>query len=157
MGTTATALVGEAVADVADRLDSFHAYHQLAAHWADAVRLRLEGPAAYLIPDQLVLTAQASRAAADRLAARLADLGTAPTADPSLLVERSPLDSFELPKSFSDVGSILTLALDQIRTIIREYGAFLSRFREADPLSYHLVVELLAPEVTRETEIESVL
>lgn len=157
MGTTATAMIGEASPAIVERLDSLHAYHQLAAMWTDAVRLRLEGPAAYLLPDELAVAAEASRAAAGRVADRLGDLGAAPTADPALLVDVSPLTSFELPTTFSDVGAILRMALEQLQTIIRTYGSFLRTFSDADPVSAQLVVDLLGAETQRETQIESVL
>ncbi len=156
MGTTETKFIGDTAA-IVERLDAFHAYHQLAAHWADAVRHRLHGPAAYLLTDELAETATSSRAAAQRLASRMADLGAAPTADPSRLVERSPLANFTLPASFSDVGAILTLALQQVQAVIQEYASFLRCTRDADPLTHHLVLDLLTTEARRETEIESVL
>jgi ferritin-like protein len=79
------------------------------------------------------------------------------TADPGQLVERSALAEFSLPASFSDVGTILRYAVEQVQAIIRDYATFLDQVRGNDELSYQLVLRLLGNEVHREAEIEAAL
>src|SRR6266849_8129200 len=59
-----------AVEDVIDALDSFYCHNVVAALWADAGANRLEGPAIYLLSDEIPEVAEHARAAAARLADR---------------------------------------------------------------------------------------
>lgn len=68
--------------DVIDALDSFYCHNVVAALWADAVANRLEGPAIYLLSDEIPEVAEHARAAAARLADRIGDLGGAVTLIP---------------------------------------------------------------------------
>ena len=68
-----------AVEDVIDALDSFYRHNVVAGPWADAVANRPEGPAIYLLGDEIPQVADHARAAAARLADRISDLGGAKT------------------------------------------------------------------------------
>jgi ferritin-like protein len=145
------------VEEVIRALDSFYCYNLVVMHWAEAVANRLEGPAAFLLGDELAEVAESSHAAAHALADRIGALGGAVTADPGELVERSPLVEFALPGSFSDVSVIIGYALEQVQAVIGTYGGFLELVRGRDELSYQLVLRLLADEVHREADIEAAL
>ncbi len=158
MGTAGINLVRNVeVKEVVRSLDRFYCYNLAVMHWAEALANRLEGPAAFLLGSELEEVAEHSHSAAKALAVRIGDLGGAVTADPGQLVERSSLAEFSLPASFSDVGTILRYAVEQVQVIIRDYGAFLDRVRGNDELSYQLVLRLLRDEVHREADIEAAL
>ncbi len=108
-------------------------------HFSQALGNRLEGHGSFLVSDELEEVAEAALQAAKKLADRIGELGGAVTADPALLVERSPLPEFSLPDSNSEVGVALGHVLERVRIIIGEYGAFLEEVRGRDELSHRLV------------------
>jgi ferritin-like protein len=159
MDTAATALIkGIDIEEIVEALDSFYCYNLVVFHYSRAVENRLEGQAFFLLGDELEEHAAGpSLEAAKKLADRIGELGGVVTADPTLLVERSPLGAFSMPESSSDVGVILGHVLGQIRTIIGAYGAFLERVRGRDEISHRLVLHLLEEQVRLESEIEAAL
>jgi ferritin-like protein len=158
MGTAGNNLVRNVeINDVVRSLDRFYCYNLAVTHWAGALGNRLQGPAAFLLGSELEDVAEHGRTAAKALADRIGDLGGAVTADPGQLVQRSALAEFSLPASFSDVGTILRYAVEQVQAIIRDYATFLDQVRGNDELSYQLVLRLLGDEVHREAEIEAAL
>ena len=158
MGKAGIGLIkGIDIEEIVDRLDSYYCYNLVVMHFSYALHNRSEGQAAYLLGDELEENAEQSLKAARKLADRIGDLGGEVTADPTLFVERSPLEEFSLPASNSEVGIILGFVLERIRMIIGEYAAFLERVRERDEISHLLVLELLKEQVAREAEIEAAL
>jgi hypothetical protein len=77
--------------EVVERLDSFYCYNMVVVHFCHAMVNRLEGQASFLLGDELEEVAEEALGAATRLANRIGELGGMVTADPSLLVEKSPL------------------------------------------------------------------
>jgi ferritin-like protein len=145
------------VADVIDALDGFYCHNVVVALWADAVANRLEGPAIYLLSDEIPEVAQHARAAAARLADRVGDLGGAITADPRQLIDRAPGDDeFTIPDC-SDPRAIITYALQRLTTIIAAYQAFLDKVRGRDDVSFALVVGLLGAETHRRADAVAAL
>jgi ferritin-like protein len=139
------------------RLDGFYCANVIASLWADAVGNRLEGPAIFLLSDELAEVSEHARAAAQRLAERIGDLGGAITADPRQLLDVAPRHSdFELPDC-GDVRSITDAGLRELNFIISAYEEFLVRVRDTDPVSYQLVTGLLARETHRRADIEAAL
>lgn len=146
-----------AVKDVIDALDSFYCHNVVAALWADAVANRLEGPAIYMLSDEIPEVAEHARAAAVRLADRIGDLGGAITADPRQLIDRAPGDNeFTIPDC-SDPRAITTYALQRLNIIIAAYQAFLDKVRGRDDVSFALVVDLLGAEAHRRAEVMAAL
>ena len=97
MRTTGAALVkGIEVEEVVERLDGFYSYNLAVMHFSRALGNRLEGQASFLLGDELEGVVEAVLQAAKKLADRIGELGGAVTADPALLVERSPLSEFSL-------------------------------------------------------------
>ena len=138
-------------------LDGFYCANVVASLWADAVGNRLEGPAIYLLTDELAEVSEHARAAARRLADRIGDLGGAVTADPRQLLDARPGDGdFELPDC-GDIRSITEAGLRELNTIIAAYEEFLVRVRDSDPVSHQLVTGLLAAEAHRRADIEAAL
>ena len=146
-----------AVEDVIDALDSFYCHNVVAALWADAVANRLEGPAIYLLSDEIPEVAEHARAAAARLADRIGDLGGAVTADPRQLIDRAPGgNEFTIPDC-SDPRAITTYALQRLNIIIAAYQAFLDKVRGHDDVSFALIVSLLGAETHRRADVKAAL
>ena len=146
-----------AAEDVIDALDSFYCHNVVAALWADAVANRLEGPAIYLLSDEIPEVAEHARAAAARLADRIGDLGGAITADPRQFNDRAPGDNeFTIPDC-SDPRAITTYALQRLNVIIAAYQAFLDKVRGRDDVSFALVVDLLGAETHRRADVMAAL
>ena len=146
-----------AAEDVIDALDSFYCHNVVAALWADAVANRLEGPAIYLLSDEIPEVAEHARAAAARLADRIGDLGGAVTADPRLLIDRAPGGiEFAIPDS-SDPRAITTYALQRLNIIIAAYQAFLDKVRGHDDVSFALIVSLLGAETHRRADVKAAM
>jgi ferritin-like protein len=138
-------------------LDGFYCANVVASLWADAVANRLEGPAIFLLTDELAEVSAHARAAAQQLADRIGDLGGTITADPRQLLDTAPRDSdFELPDC-GDVRSITEAGLRELGVIISAYEDFLARVRDTDPVSHQLVTRLLAVETHRRADIEAAL
>jgi ferritin-like protein len=158
MQTTGAAVVkGIEVEEVVERLDGFYSYNLAVMHFSQALGNRLEGQASFLLSDELEEVAEEALQAAKKLADRIGELGGVVTADPALLVERSPLSEFSLPESYSEVGVILGHVLERVRMIVGEYGTFLEEARGRDELSHRLVLKLLAEQVARASKIEAAL
>jgi ferritin-like protein len=138
-------------------LDGFYCANVVVSLWADAVANRLEGPAIFLLTDELAEVSEHARAAAQQLADRIGDLGGAITADPRQLLDAAPGDTdFELPDC-GDVRSITEAGLRELNIIIAAYEGFLVTVRDTDPVSHQLVTRLLADETHRRADIEAAL
>lgn len=138
-------------------LDSFYCANVIVSLWADAVGNRLEGPATFLLTDELAEVSEHARAAARGLADRVGDLGGAITADPRDLRDAAPGDAdFELPDC-GDVRSIIELGLRELNVLIAAYEEFLVTVRDTDPVSHQLVTGLLAAEIHRRADVEAAL
>jgi ferritin-like protein len=138
-------------------LDGFYCANVVVSLWADAVGNRLEGPAVFLLTDELTEVSEHARAAAQQLADRIGDLGGAITADPRRLLDVAPGDGdFELPDC-GEVRSITEAGLRELNVIIAAYEEFLVTVRDTDPVSHQLVTRLLADETHRRADIEAAL
>jgi ferritin-like protein len=156
MSTTAARLDrrGLEAGEVIRRLDGFYCYNVSVSLWADAVANRLEGPALYLLSDELAEVARDARAAAARLAARIGDVGGAVTAHPRDVAGRSPGD-FTMPANCADPAAILAIAASNLTTIIDAYDDFLDLALGKDHVSHHLVTKLLGQEAHRLADLEA--
>ena len=138
-------------------LDGFYCANVIASLWADAVGNRLEGPAIYLLTDELAEVSEHAREAAGRLADRIGDLGGAITADPRQLLETAPRGiDFELPDC-GDIRSITKAGLRELTVLIGAYEEFLMQLGDTDPVSHQLVTRLLGEEAHRRADIEAAL
>jgi ferritin-like protein len=124
----------DADAVVAD-LNRLRAAHVVAEQWLLAVENRLEGPAHYLLEDELQEQVEVHREAAATLAERVAELDGAITGDPTRLLELSGLGSFEVPADTSDPTAITDYALERARRLIGAYAEAMDRTRDADELT----------------------
>ncbi len=144
------------LAEIVDRLDRLYCYHMAGMCWSLAMDTRLKGQALFLLGDELKEVADEHLTAARALAQRITELGAAITADPTHLLERSPLDDVRTPDP-SDIEAILRYALAQVRIAVRSYGQLLDRTRGSDDLSHHLLIKLARQQARRETDLEGAL
>jgi ferritin-like protein len=159
MSKASIELVGGDVdpAGLADELDGLYCYEQVVVHWCKAVENRLTGMATFVLPDELTEAADEASEVAERLAARIAQLGGEITADPTDFVIRAPIDGFTLPDDFGDVVAILTTGLDYQRHAIGVYADLLDRVRPADVVTDRLLTRILAAKLAREDDLEAVV
>jgi ferritin-like protein len=141
--------------EVADELDRLYCYEQVVVHWCMGVENRLIGFASFVLGDELRKVAGEARAVGEQLAARIAQLGGEITADPTDFVERAAIEELRLPRDYSDVREILTVAIGYERTVIADYHNLLSGLREYDVVTHRLLAEILAAKLAREDELEA--
>ena len=158
MGTAGNALIhGIDHQEIIMTLDRLYAYELVALHWALALRPQLTGTASVVIGEELDGLTDESLAHARALAERAAQLGGAVSGDPSGLLDRAVVERFALPESTSEVGVILSYALEQMRAAIRAYGAALATVAGKDEITHRLLLHILRDHVAREDEAEAVL
>lgn len=98
----------------------------------------------------------AAFARADRLAARLAELGGAPPPKLGALLESATDKPFKLPKDLSDADAVLRAVLDAERTSARTYEGLVERAAR-DPATRRLAEALLAEALSEEERLEKLL
>ena len=158
MGKVGNQLIVEiSAADVAEELDRLYCYHLATFCWASGMGVRLEGPALFLLGDELAGVAEENLAAARQLTARVGELGGEVTIDPSAFVPRSPGGTLVVPDEAREVAPILRCALEQVRTALGAYGKLLDRTRGRDELTHRLLVKLARQLAARETDLEGAL
>jgi ferritin-like protein len=143
--------------EVADELDRLYCYEQVVVHWCTGVENRLIGFASFVLADELRKVAAEASAVGAQLSARIAQLGGEITADPTEFVERAPIEELRLPRDYSDVEEILTVAIGYERTVIPDYHNLLSGLHEYDVITHRLLAEILAAKLAREDELEAAL
>jgi hypothetical protein len=93
--------------ETADPLDRLYTYEQVVVHWCQAVENRPTGLPAFVLTDELAEQIEAAQKTSEKLAAWIAQLGGAITADPTEFVDRSPISRLELPADYGDLPGIL--------------------------------------------------
>jgi ferritin-like protein len=104
-----------------------------------------------VLPDELAEQIEAAQKTSKQLAARIAQLGAAITADPTEFVHRSPISRLELPADYGGLPGILAIALTNERFAIARYAELAERVREADPVTHRLLSSILAHKLARGT------
>ncbi|HEV8461706.1 MAG TPA: ferritin-like domain-containing protein [Gaiellaceae bacterium] len=159
MGRASIELIGGHLdgAEIAEELDRLYCYEHVVAHWCRGVENRLIGFASVVLGEELRRVAAEAISAGERLAARIAQLGGATTADPTEFLERAELEKLWLPRDYSSVEEILSVAIGYERAAITDYHNLLSGLRDLDVITHLLLAEILAAKLAREDELESVL
>jgi ferritin-like protein len=159
MGRASLELLGGHLdgAEIADELDRLYCYEQVVAHWCTGVENRLVGFASLVLVDELRKVAAEARAVGEQLAARIAQLGGAITADPTEFVDHAQIEELRLPCDHSDVEEILTVAIGYERTVIPDYHNLLRGLRDDDVITHRLLAEILAAKLAREDDLEAAL
>ena len=114
----------------------------------------LSGPAAPAVAAWLRRKARRALVHANRLAARLTELGGQPVAKLTDLVQHATDKPFKLPADVRDRDGVLRAVLDAERTSIRTYQRLYEQAREADPITQALALALLTEAVRGEAQLE---
>jgi ferritin-like protein len=127
---------------VIEHLDRLYCQHIVNSMWAEAVGYRLEGLPLVILQDDLKEIAESHHTTAVALAERITDLGSAPTADPRLIVSGSADGDFALPENCGSTRQILHQAVAALTDTVAAYRAALDAVT-GDPVTAHLLVKLL--------------
>jgi len=158
MGTKGTQIVELDVPDLIADLNRAYADEWLAAyaymHMGQVVSGR---PAATFLAKVLKDTAKDELEHQDELAGRIAQLGGKPPADFSGLVETSNAGYPTPPANEKDFEAIVKTVIAAERDAIEVYNKLAQKTHGKDPITYNLIVHILAEEVEHETEFEMLL
>ena len=114
----------------------------------------LRGHRAPSVIDFLRRRASEALARANRLAARIGELGGSVPAKLPAVAEHASDKPFKLPASMADVDAVLAAVLDAERTSLRTYATLHENTAGRDAVTAALAVEFLAAAVRNEEEIE---
>jgi ferritin-like protein len=117
----------------------------------------LRGHRAPDVVDFLRRRSDVAIARADRLAARLAEIGGMPPAKMGEMTEHASDKPFKLPASLADVDGVLRAVLDAERASLRTYDELAELSARGDRLTHRLAVDVLADAVRAEQEIERLI
>ena len=115
------------------------------------------GPGSPAVIPLLRQKARRALAHANRLAARIRELGGQPVAKLEALIQHASDKPFKLPDSMRDLDGVLKAVLDAERTSMRTYRGLYEHTRERDPVTQALALELLIEAIKGEEQIERLL
>jgi bacterioferritin len=115
------------------------------------------GPASQAVITLLRRKAQRALVHANRLAARINELGGQPVAKLTELVQHATDKPFKLPDNVRDLDGALKAVLDAERTSLRTYHRLYEQTRDHDPVTQALALELLMEAVRGEEQLERLL
>jgi bacterioferritin len=115
------------------------------------------GPASPAVVALLRRKAQRALVHANRLVARLNELGNRPVAKLTELVQHATDKPFKLPDDVRDLAGALKAVLDAERTSLRTYQRLYEQTRDHDPVTQALALELLTEAVHGEEQLERLL
>jgi bacterioferritin len=115
------------------------------------------GPASPAVVALLRRKAQRALVHANRLAARLNELGSRPVTRLTELVQHATDKPFKLTDDVRDLEGALKAVLDAERTSLRTYQCLYEQTREHDPVTQALALELLTEAVHGEEQLEQLL
>jgi len=158
MGTKGTQIVELNVAELIADLNRAYADEWLATYAYNYMGQVVTGrPAAMHLADLLKDTAKDELEHQDELAERIAQLGGKPLADISKLVEASNAGYPAPPADEKDFGAIVKTVIEAERAAIEVYNKLAQKTHGKDPITYNLMVHILAEEVEHETEFEMLI
>ena len=117
----------------------------------------VSGPSSASISSLLRGKSEEALRRADRLAARLIELGSQPVPKLTELMDAASDKPFKLPDDLGDIEGLLKAVLDAERTSIHTHHRILDLTRNKDPLTSALALELLNEAVRGEHELERLL
>jgi bacterioferritin len=115
------------------------------------------GPASQAVIALLRRKAQRALIHANRLAARINELGGQPVAKLTDLVQHATDKPFKLPDDVRDLDGALRAVLDAERTSLRTYHRLYEQTRDKDPVTQALALELFREAVRGEEQLEHLL
>ncbi|MDD2666242.1 MAG: ferritin-like domain-containing protein [Methanocellales archaeon] len=130
--------------------DEWLAYYQ---YWvaAQIVRGNMKGA----VTSELVEHAAEELEHAEKLSERIMQLGGTPITDMTELNERANCKYVD--PSDPDSRAILKLAIEGERCAIDVYTKLLAIVKDKDPVTYHIILDILKDEVEHEDDFETVL
>jgi bacterioferritin len=155
MGTRGREIVGMDVNQLLDLLnkafcDEWFAYYQ---YWLGAKLVK--GPMKDAVASELLLHATEELAHADLVANRLIQLGGKPIAEPKLWYQWSGC-GYDAPND-EYVKVILEQNIKGERCAIGYYNELMKKTRDADMVTYNMVLTILQQEVEHEEDLQALL
>lgn len=155
MGTEGREIVDMDVDELIDLLnaafaDEWLAYYQ---YWIGAQVIR--GPARSAVEAELIEHAEEELEHAGMLAERIVQLGGTPLLTPQAWYDETNC-GYETPKD-DFVKEILKQNIEGEQCAIDVYQELLDTIEDADPVTYHIVGEILEDEVEHEEDLEAIL
>lgn len=127
----------------------FSSYH----YWLSARLVR--GIIAPIIAEEFKKHVEEELGHADKLAARIIQLGGIPAQSPKEWYECSP-NGFQVP-SDTNAKALLQQAVDGEKKAIRDYNAILEFVQGKDHATYSMIAEILRDELEHEEEFQALL
>ncbi len=155
MGTKAREIVGVDVDELIKRLNSALADEWLAVYQYWVGSKIIAGPMADAVEAELVEHAEEEKEHADMLADRIVKLGGTPLIDPKMWFEETKC-GYELPDN-EYVKVLLEQNIDGERCAIEVYKDLLGFIQGKDPVTYHIIREILEDELDHEDELQNLL
>lgn len=118
---------------------------------------QVAGPSAASVSALLRDKSDQALSRADRLGARIVELGGTPTPKLTELMDAATDKPFKLPVDFRDIDGLLRAVLDAERTSLRTFRDLYAGARENDPLTAALALALLDEAVKGESQLERLL
>lgn len=153
MGTKGREIVGLDVDELLKRLNAALADEWLAVYqyWVGAKIIT--GPMAGAVEAELVEHAAEEKEHADMLADRIVTLGGKPLIDPTMWQEVTNC-GYETPTS-DFVKDLLEQNIKGEQCAIEVYQGLLEFTKDKDPVTYHMVLEILEDEIDHEEELQA--
>lgn len=156
MGFIAKGLVSNA-AEIVKHLRHAYADEWFAHYNFRYVGFSLRGHRSPSVVEFLQRRSREALSRADRLGARIMELGGAIPARLTELCDDATDKPFKLPGTMADVDGVLRAVLDAERTSLKTFGGLISLTTATDPLTHRLAVDCLTSAVRNEQTVERLL
>ena len=158
MGTKGIEIVELDCEDLLADLNRAYADEWLAAYAYTYMGQVVTGrPAAKHLAELLFDTAKDELEHQQELAERIASLGGKPLADINHLVEASNAGYPEPPANEKDFEAIVKTVIQAEHDAIEVYNQLARKTHGKDPITYNLIIHILAEEIEHEDEFETLL
>lgn len=156
MGAKGNAIVGMAIDELIADLNRAYADEWLAAYAYNYMSQVATGrPAAHQLSELLLDTSKDEIEHQEELAERILSLGGTPVADISRLAEASNTGYPMPPADETDLAGMVETVIAAERDAIEVYHRLAEKTRDKDPITYNLILHILAEEVEHEDEFEN--
>lgn len=153
MGTKAREIVGLDVDELLERLNSALADEWLAVYQYWVGSKIIAGPMAGAVEAELAEHAEEEKEHADMLADRIITLGGKPLIHPKMWFEVTNC-GYEEPANDA-VKALLEQNIKGEQCAIEVYQGLLEFTKDKDPVTYHMVLEILEDEIDHEEELQT--
>jgi len=158
MGTRATQIIDVPAEEVIRDLNAAYADEWLAFYAYTYMAQVVSGrPAARHVAEALREIAKEELEHQDELAERITQLGGVPERDPANLGGRSNAGYPMPPEDPTDLDAVIRTVIEAERGAIDVYNKLARKYQGKDPLTYELVVHILAEEVDHEDDFETII